>query len=165
MSKPENILQELLDLIGREDLPKMSPEDINDILQRGAPVALKEQLNLIVGATQEKTKAWMIKEWLDRAGYTPITKIAIAKKIQLDEKTLRVLAKIAGEEEDDSDGELCEAIGQAGENGSGSDPAQLEATVQEVAVLPVEGDPRVSGSDSEVSPQDVSVRTGSDDKT
>lgn len=169
MSTPRNedVLGELLALIGSTEAPQLSTDDVNEIFQRGVPLALKEQLKLITGGGSEKIRAWMIKEWLDRSGYTPVTKIAVAKKITLDEKTLRVLSKIAEEDVTtvDSDSGVCEAVLEAGEAGPGSDPARLEAESQEVALLPEQGDLGLRGPDPDLSPEDVSVRAGSDDKT
>lgn len=163
VGKKDSILAELLNLIGSEDLPETTTDEINEILQRGVPIALKEQLSLIVGAGQERNKAWMIKEWLDRAGYAGVQKIAVAKKIQLDEKTLAVLSKIAGE--DDPDSKLCEEVITIEATGSGGDTPQLEAEMQGVPLLPEQGGPRLSGLDADIPPQDVQVRTRSDNST
>lgn len=161
MGKKDSILAELLNLIGSEDLPETSTDEINEILQRGVPIALKEQLSLIVGAGQERNKAWMIKEWLDRAGYAGVQKIAVAKKIQLDDKTLKVLAAIAGE--DDPNSELCEEVITIEATGPGGDPAQLEGPLSGVPVLPEQGDLGVPGFDAGLPSQDVPVRAGPDD--
>jgi hypothetical protein len=166
MSKPnDNLLQELLELIGTEKLPQMSTEDINELLQKGVPLALREQLNLITGPTQERVKAWMIKEWLDRSGFTPVTKIAVAKKITLDDKTLRILQAISEEDDTtiDTDFEVCEKARPTVEVGSGPDPAQPEVEMQEVALLSEQGGPGVSGPDPRLPSQDVQVRPGPDD--
>jgi hypothetical protein len=138
MQKPDNLLSELLDLIGTEGVPQMTPEDVNDFLQKGVPLALREQLNLITGASQEKIKAWMIKEWLDRSGYTPVTKIAVQKKISLDEKTLKVLAKISEEDGDVIDAVEVLEIQESREGQRAEQETTAAASRDEQTILPEE---------------------------
>lgn len=114
--------------------PQLSTDDVNEIFQAGVPLALKEQLKLITGSASEKTKAWMIKEWLDRSGYTPVTKIAVQKKISLDEKTLRVLAKISQE-----DGDVIDAV----EIVETQEPREGERTEPEATVLTSRNEPEL----------------------
>lgn len=163
MSSPKNesLLAELLSIIGTNELPPATEEEINEILKRGIPLVLKEQLGLIISAGQERNKAWMIKEWLDRAGLVPVQKVAIAQKIQLDEKTLKVLAAIAAE--DDPDSELCETVVGLEEGRPGGDPPQPAAEGSEIPLLPEQGDPGISGPDAGLPPADVPVRPGPDD--
>ena len=135
MSVDDNVLAELLDLMGKGNMPEVSDEEINELLKRGVPIALKEQLNLMMGAGQEKVKAWMIKEWLDRAGWSPVQKIAVAKKISFDDKTLRALAAIAAEDGDTIDAvEVLEGEKQ-GEDAVAESAAEIPAPGGEPALL------------------------------
>lgn len=145
----DNVLQELLDLIGRDQLAEMDPEDVEGILKAGVPHALKTQLDLMIGAGSERARMWTSDRWLDRAGYSPVQKVAVKQQLSLDKATLEALRQIAAED-DDRDSGVCEKVGGGDQPGLGGNPGVLEGEVEEKSVLLQQGHPRVPGPESKL---------------
>jgi hypothetical protein len=124
----QNVLAELLDLVGRENMPALPREDVESILNAGVSHALKTHLDLMIGGSSERTKAWVAKDWLDRSGLAPVQKVAVREHISFDAKTLEALKRIASED-DDRDGVVREAVVEDAEPGLGSDPGDAAPEV------------------------------------
>ena len=156
MSK-QSVIKDLLELIGSEGRGNaLSPEEVNDILQNGVKHALKAQLDVIVSSDNDKTKAFVAKDWLDRAGYKPADKVIAKNIIAFDPETLRVLALIAAESEDDQDSGVRTFVGEIIEDGSGRDQGALEAEITEVSLLSEQSSAGIQGSQPDV-PQEAGV--------
>jgi len=157
-----NILKDLLDLMGRDDLPAMEEVEVDAILQNGLPIALKTHLDIMLGGESERTRAWVAKDWADRAGYSPVQRSIEKKVFSLDERTIKALEAIS--EEDATDVEFCEATGERDTLGSGNDQRSLTDEVKEELILLGKSRVGVCGPDAEVSSSDVPVRAEHDDQ-
>ncbi len=158
MAIDNNVLQDLLDLIGRDSFEEtVNSEDVAAILKAGVPACLKSQLDLIVGGGSERARMWTSEQWLNRAGYSPVQKVAVKQMLQLDPATLEALKLIAKEDDDPIEG-VCQPLIEDDGDGIGADPGTIEREVQEVSVLLRKGGNRVPGSDSDVPSADVPIR-------
>lgn len=149
-----DVFKDLMDLIGDtgegEDL---TSDDVQRILQAGVGKALRAQLDVMGSSQNDKTKAFVAKDWLDRAGYKPVDKVAVQQRIAFDPETLKVLALIAAEA-DDQDSGIRTLPGAVVSNGPGGDPGIIEATFTELPLLSEQSGTGTQGPDG-ASPQET----------
>lgn len=156
----DNKLRELLALIESDNLPATTPEEVEQLLQAGVPHALKSHLEVIIGGANEKTRVYAADRWLDRAGISAVTKVAVHKKISIDPRTLEALSRIAKEDEgiiDVAYSELRAELGEANGDGLGGDKGGAEGKVQEVVILPLQSSAGEPGPDAGV-PSEAMLR-------
>ena len=163
-SSPEknSVLRELLDIMGRDRLPVLSVEETEDVLKAGVPYALSTQLDLMLGGDNERTRAWLADRWLDRAGYSPVQKMAVQQRIQIDPATLAALKAIA--DEDVAGPPAIDAVIVTGELSAEPSMAESEPRESEKAEPATAGDapgastPLLSSEQPEVKTAGDSVR-------
>lgn len=147
------VVRDLLALIGKGEEEDLTDQDVQDILRGGVKHALKAQLDIILGAENDKTKAYMAEQWLNRAGYSPVQKMAVKNQIAFEPETLQALLAVM--KEDDQNSQLRAGTGQGSLDGPGGDPAIIEIEGEEIVILPGEGDSGEPGPDTKVPSESV----------
>lgn len=147
-----NLLTELLDLVGRDQLEDIQDTDIESVLKAGVPHALKTHLDLMLGAGNERVKMWIADRWLERSGHGAIQKAEITQKITFDPATLLALQNLAAEDQEtitiDVESTVCPELEQADEAGPGGAATDPPDEVPQEPVLPGEGSAGVCGPDA-----------------
>lgn len=162
-TQPSNLLADLLDLIGRDRLPELDADGVDDVLAAGVPVALRTHLDLMSAGGSERARMWVADRWLDRAGYSPIKKVAVAEKITIDPETLKALQMIAKEAEttDEHSGVCAQPLESLG-GGLGEDTGGPEGAIEAELIFSGESGSGVSGSDASLPSGDVQLRARPD---
>ena len=82
IQKNPNVLRELMELINDgEDF--IQPEEVEAVLKRGIPHALRAQLDVIMGGENERVRSHAAEQWLNRSGYAPVQKVAVKQQLSL----------------------------------------------------------------------------------